>query len=282
MKTKFFKYGVLLMAAMLCGAVVKAQDANEDDYSNYQDLHKDAHGNTIEKVKTFTDGKAYSFNMINGKLTDLYVNHIKIAPAQYAQYATEINKIKEQIRLDRIQAEKDGAQAQLDRKQADRDRVQADKDRAQAEKDREEAAVSRKQADKDQEQAVLDRAQAEKDRMQADKDREQSVKDRAQSELDRVQAEKDRAQAAIDRKQAEEDRQLMAQIITDLVKDGIVPNEKSLHSLTLSATGMTVNEKNQPNEVFERYKAKYNRFASGGFSYGSDGNGYRGIHMSRE
>ncbi|MDB4923472.1 hypothetical protein [Mucilaginibacter sp.] len=280
MKTKFLKYSMLVIAAMAWGVAVNAQDKGSDTYSNYGSQSKDAHGNTIERVHTFTDGKEYSFKLVNGKVANLYVDDVKIAPEQYAKYSTEINKIKEQIRLDRIQAEKDRAQAKVDRAQADKDRVQAEKDRGQAEKDRMEAVSSRGQAEKDRAQAERDRLQAEKDRAQGDKDREQAVKDRAQAELDRAQAVKDRAQAAIDRKQAEEDRKLMAQLIGDLVKDGIVPDEKSLYSLTISPNGMTVNDKQMSAEVHNRYKTKYSRFANGVFSYGDSGN-IRGIHMSR-
>jgi hypothetical protein len=281
MKTKFFKYSVLIIAAILRGVAANAQESNADKYSNYDSQSKDSHGNTIERVHAFANGKEYSFRLVNGKVTNLYVDEVKIAPEQYAKYSTEINKIKEQIRLDRIQADKDRVQAKIDRAQADKDRAQAERDREQAERDRKEAISSQGQAEKDRAQADRDRLQAEKDRVQGEKDREQAVKDRAQAELDRAQAEKDRVQAAIDRKQAEEDRKLMAQLISDLIKDGIVPDERSLHSLTISSTGMTVNDKKQPDEVFERYKAKYSRFASGDFSYGGYGSSYRGIHMSR-
>lgn len=280
MKTKFLKYGVLVIAAMTWGVAVNAQDNNSEKYANYESQSRDSKGNTIDRVHTFTNGKEYSFKLVNGKVTDLYVDEVKIAPEQYSKYSVEINKIKEQIRLDRIQAEKDRAQAKIDRAQADKDRVQAERDRVQAEKDRAEAISSRGQAEKDRAQAEQDRLQAVKDRAQADKDREQAVKDRAQAELDRGQAVKDRAQAEIDRKQAEEDRKLMAQLIGDLVKDGIIPDEKSLYSLTMSPNGMTVNDKQMSAEVHNRYKTKYSRFANGVFSYGDSGN-VRGIHMSR-
>lgn len=287
MKTKFLKYSVLVIAAMAWGVTVNAQDNNSDRYANYESQSKDSQGNTVERVHTFTNGKEYSFKLVNGKVNNLYVDDVKIAPEQYAKYSTEINKIKEQIRLDRIQAEKDRAQAKIDRAQADKDREQAERDRVQAEKDRTEAISSRGQAEKDQVQAGKDREQAErdreqsvKDRAQAELDRAQAVKDRAQADVDREQAVKDRAQAEVDRKQAEEDRKLMRQLVGDLIKDGIVADENSLYSLTISPNGMTVNDKQMSTEVYSRYKTKYSRFANSVFSYGNSGN-TRGIHMSR-
>ncbi|MEP6727484.1 MAG: hypothetical protein ABJC98_16815, partial [Bacteroidota bacterium] len=92
---------------------------------------------------------------------------------------------------------------------------------------------------------------------------------------------KDQAQAKIDQKQAEEDQKLMKQLVSDLIKDGIVPDEQRLLSVTLSSTGMTVNDKKQPDEVYRKYKEKYNRFATGNFSYGNTQNGNKSIHMHR-
>jgi hypothetical protein len=98
---------------------------------------------------------------------------------------------------------------------------------------------------------------------------------------DQEQAVKDQAQARLDQKQAKEDQRMMKEMISDLIKDGIVPDEKSLYSVTLNSTGMTVNDKKQPEEVYRRYSEKYKRWADYNFSYGDDHHGFRGVHMSR-
>jgi hypothetical protein len=75
---------------------------------------------------------------------------------------------------------------------------------------------------------------------------------------------------------------VMRGMIDDLVKDGIVPNHKSLQEVTLFSTEMTVNGKKQPADVFARYKKKYIAWAMSDFSYGSccGRQSIQGFHLS--
>ena len=134
--------------------------------------------------------------------------------------------------------------------QVERARVQARLDRQQAERDREQAARDREQAGRDREQAERDRAQAEKDRLQAGRDQEQAGRDREQAERDREQAERDRKRAA-------EDRAIMQSIMDDLVKDGLVPDKESVHSLKINADEFLLNGKLLPEAVQKKYIGKY-------------------------
>jgi len=68
-------------------------------------------------------------------------------------------------------------------------------------------------------------------------------------------------------------------MLGDLVNDRIVPDEKSAREVTLNANEMTVNGIKQPDSVYQKYKAKYNQFALGNFTYGNDTDNYHGIHM---
>lgn len=309
MQNKFVNYGILLMALVISTlASAQQKDTTRKSNHRYSVLTGGDDGKQRTSVNTYRDGKEYRLEMLNDKITELYVNGEKIPAEKYGEYATVIDKIKEQIKLDRIQAKKDQEQAMRDQHQAKldqeqamkdqlnakRDQEQARKDQLSAKKDQEQAMKDKEQAEKDSKQAMRDKIEAEKDNQQAQKDKQQAEKDQInakkdqeealedqkQAKLDQEQAKKDQAQAKIDQQQAEEDQKLMKSFIADLIKDGIVPDEKSIVDITLSATEMTVNDKKQPADVFTRYKEKYKRFSSGNFSYRMH-EGSREIRMHR-
>lgn len=211
--------------------------------------------------------------------------------------ALQIKADKAQARLDKEHAEKDEIQALEDRKQAEKDVIQSNEDRLQAEKDRlqekqdaeeaiqdkvqaereqVEARIEKVQAEKEKEIAVVQariatkeqvqvvkvqaqvvRAQAEEDRRQAMQDRQQADRDRVQAIEDRKQADRDREQAAKDRKQAEEDRAMMKKLISDIIAEGLIPDEKSLRSLYLDEDGFIINGKQQPDALLKKFQEKY-------------------------
>jgi colicin import membrane protein len=236
----------ILMVAFPALGQVHIEEKNSDRYNNYDNISKDTLGRSKETVHTFFDGKEYLYQKINGKLTELYVDEVKIPDNQFSQYSDAINRITKQIEIDNIQAAKDQAQARLDQEEAR----------------------------KDQEQAKRDQAQARLDQEEARKDQEQAKRDQTQARADQEQAKKDRALA-------KEDQEMMRQMIADLIKDGIVPDQKALFSITLSPTEMRVNDLKQPDTIFLRYKAKYNKWAILNFSYGGNNQNYQGVHFSR-
>jgi hypothetical protein len=183
------------------------------------------------------NGPLYTLQMEGDKVLDLTVDgHAVPSDSINGNYKAVIQEIKAQVERARVQSRLDRQQAERDREQAKRDRVQADRDRQQADRDRE---------------------QAEKDRAQADKDRQQAGRDQEQAGRDREQAERDREQAERDRKRAAEDRAIMQSIMDDLVKDGLVPDKESVHSLKINADEFLLNGKSLPEAVQKKYIAKY-------------------------
>jgi len=183
------------------------------------------------------NGPLYTLRMEGDKVLDLTVDgHAVSSDSINGSYKAVIQEIKVQVERARVQA-------RLDRQQAERDREQAGRDREQAERDRE--------------QAERDRGQSEKDRQQAGRDQEQAERDRQQAGRDREQAEHDREQAERDRKRAAEDRAIMQSIMDDLVKDGLVPDKESIHSLKIDADEFLLNGKSLPEAVQKKYIGKY-------------------------
>jgi hypothetical protein len=231
------------------------------------------------------NGPLYTLHMAGDMVLDLTVNGRQVTADSISRYESIIQEIKVQVnqarvqaRLDRQQAERDRIQAGRDREQAERDREQAERDRVQAEMDRVQAEREKVQAEQERQQAIInreqqernreqdtlsraqvqrERAQAELDRQQAERDREQAGRDREQAERDRLQAERDREQAERDRKRAAEDRAIMQSIMDDLVKDGLVPDKESIHSLKINADEFLLNGKSLPEATQKKYISKY-------------------------
>jgi colicin import membrane protein len=310
MKPEFVKYSIFVLLIIAATSALAQQKVQKQKvHSSGYFSNSDEPGKTKETIRTVIDNIEYKMEMVNEKITELYIDGKLIPAGQYSQYETAISKIKEQLRLDKIQAKKDQEQAMRDQKLAVLDQEKAKQDQKQAMKDQDEAKhmrelslqdqkkakLNQEKASKDQAQAKLDQEQAmknqatakidqqkaEEDQVQAKLNQERASKDQLQAKLDQEQAMKDQALAKIDQKNAAEDQRLVNQLIGDLIKDGVVTDEKNLFSIVISETEMTVNNKKQPNELYEKYKTKYPRFATGHFSYGNSQNGNKTIHMNR-
>ncbi|HVW59255.1 MAG TPA: hypothetical protein VHC48_04440, partial [Puia sp.] len=71
------------------------------------------------------------------------------------------------------------------------------------------------------------------------------------------QAERDKEQAIRDKKQAEEDRLLVESLMPELVKEGLVPDKKSITSIILDDSDFYVNGKRQPDELQQKFSKKF-------------------------
>ena len=180
MKTHHIKRGVLIIAVSLLAIAAKAQTSvadksamDADRYNNY-DRVSNHDGKQVERIQTNWNDKLYKMELVNDKMTALYVEGEKIPSADWGKYSKVIAAIREQIKQDRIQAKRDEAQAKIDQEQASRDQVQAKRDKEQAAKDQEDAKREQAQASQDQIQARRDQDQAKRDQEQASQDQIQA------------------------------------------------------------------------------------------------------------
>lgn len=289
MKIPFLKQSILLVTAVVYITLSFAQKhsrvnrsssaySSSNDYLNVNENNSVHPGQTLINYKNGSE--RYTIKMTADKVTELYVDDKKIPADSFYLYNDIVNKIKEQIKKDKAQAEEDRKQADKDRAQAALDRQQAEKDRQQAERDREQAEKDRQQAEKDRAKSKDDQGQAELYRKQAEKDREQAEKDRQQALKDQAHAVEDRKQAEKDRKQAEEDRALVKNLLEELVKAHIIPDEKSVTSLVLTDDEFTINGKKQSAELHKSFKAKFLKKQGYSISFGNR-SGY-GIYINND
>jgi uncharacterized protein YqgQ len=225
---KIYKTGFYFLIVFLLSNTINAQLTSEDfseRYNNYDIINNNTPGKVKETIHTFFAGNEYKFELFNGKLSELYVDEIRIDKEKYASYEAVINKIREQITKDKQETNWDQADAKLDQVQG--------------------------------------------------------LKDQGQPKDDQIQVHYDQPVSKLDREKANADPDMMSSMIADLIKDGIVPDQKSLFSVTLSSIVMTVNDKKQSNSIYERYKEKYRTWAASDFSYGGSQQSYNGIHFRR-
>ncbi|HWK04144.1 MAG TPA: hypothetical protein VNS58_10965 [Puia sp.] len=238
--------------------------------NSYLQSEEDSSVSPVQTVITYKNGPTYHIRMVDDKVIELLVNDRKIPADSFYVYdnltkklALQIKADKSQAKLDKEQAEKDTIQAEKDELQTKEDRVQAERDLQQEKLDVEQAIRDKQQAERDQVEARIekaaaeqereaearemaqDREQAARDQAQAVEDRKQAERDRAQAVTDRAQAVEDRKQADRDRKQAAEDRAILKKLISEIIREGLVPDEKSLHSLSLDEDGFFINDKQQ-------------------------------------
>lgn len=278
MKTTFFKRSIAIITTAVCIGTAGAQSIHRSTSGSdrtYMNVEDDSATNPVQTIITYRTGRdQYDMKMAQDKIIELYVNHRKIPADSFNVYSSIINKIKEQIRLDRLQAIEDQKQAVRDQEQAEKDEVQAEEDRKQAVKDQQQAEEDRKQSVRDQQQAEEDRKQAVKDQQQAEEDRKQAVVDQQQAEEDQKQAVRDQQQAEIDRKQAEEDRKIVKALKEDIVKENLASDEKSITRVVLNDDEFRVNGKLMSEELHNKFKAKFLKKPGYSIMMGSNMNGY--------
>jgi colicin import membrane protein len=288
MKTNYLKRSLWLAAILLTSLCAKAQTSatsktayDDEERNMYYRIYNEG-GNRAEHIKTEYNGKTYKMEMVNEKLTSLYVNGEKIAEADWSKYDDAIRHIREeikaQIKRNEEQAKRNAEQAVRNQAQAQRNEVQAKRNeeqnvrnQEQAKRNEEQAQLNELQVKRNEEQAVHNQEQDKRNAEQAVRNEEQAKKNAEQEVKNKDQAERNELQAKKNEEQAKANEQMIKDITNDLVADKIIPDTNSLHEMRLSEFGMSVNGVKQPEEVFKKYRAKYNKVFNGTFSYSRDG-----------
>jgi colicin import membrane protein len=263
MKTNYIKCSMWL-AAMVCITIsAKAQTVSSGKSSfnvvrhTDHDISRDAQGRQVEHVETDLDDKVYKAAFVDDKMTALYVNGEKIAETDWSKYSDAIAEIREQIKRDREQAIRNEEQAQRNEMQAKRNEEQAQRNELQVKKNEEQAQRNELQVKKNEEQAQRNEEQAKRNQEQVARNEEQ--------------ARRNEQQAKRNEEQAAENERFIKSLTEELVNDKIIPDTNSLHTFTFNNDEMTINGVKQPDNVFKRYKEKYNWHHGRSMSYSRDG-----------
>ena len=301
MKAKYFWLMGMLLAATTVSAQTKksAKTAYDDDRHNNYDRIQAVDGKKIEDIQMSRNDKLYRAEFTNEKLTELYVDGEKIPQADWTKHTAAIAAIRTQMAINKEQAKANAKQAARNREQdrtnleqekrnaeqAVRNEIQAKENAEQQarnmEQDKhnaEQAEVNKDQVKRNAERAAHNETQVKRNQEQEEVNKEQAKRDAEQAIRNEMQAKRNREQergnieqAKKNAEQASANERFMKEFTEDLVNDKIIPDKNSLHEFRLDNEGMTVNGVKQPDELYKKYKEKYSKQSSGGFTYSRDG-----------
>lgn len=266
-----------LMGMLLAVVTVSAQTGNsgktayDDDRYNSYDHVRIVHGKRVEEIQVRRDSKMYKAQLVNDKMTELYVDGQNIPHQDWPKYASEITAIRIQIKLNQEQAAANAIQA---KKNQEQDRL----NQAQEKRNAEQASQNEIKAKKDAEQQTRTDMQAKHNSEQAERNEQQAKKNAEQAVRNEMQEKRNREQESVNAEQAKKNAELAAanerfihELTADLLSDKIITDKDSLREFSIDERGMTVNGVKQPQEVFKKYQQKYSSHSSGGFNYSRDG-----------
>jgi hypothetical protein len=258
-----------MVAALLISITSKAQKSadntsRDNEKRNNYDISQIEQGKQVERMQMNTNGKVIKVKFVDSKMTELYVNGQKIPAADWGKYDNDLAAIREQKQRNQEQARLNEIQAKKNQEQEKLNAIQEKKNAEQAVRNREQESLNAIQEKKNAEQALRNQEQERLNAIQEKKNAEQAMRNQEQERLNAIQEKKNAEQAA-------ENERMMNQLTTDLVTDKIIPNDKSLRTLTFRDGAMIVNGVKQSDSIYKKYIEKYSRISKGGFSYSRDG-----------
>ena len=225
-KTNVFR-GIIALASLTF--TLKGHSQQKPNNRQVLNVNVDSSVNPPRTYINYKSDTLYNIVLSGGNVVSLSVNGHQVPADSFYVYDGLISRMKAQI-------ERDKEQAARDREQAVRDKAQAERDAAQA---------------------VRDKAQAERDMLQAVRDKRQAEQDAVGATRDKVQAESDAKQAMRDKQQAEKDKALVKSLVTEVVKEGLAQDEKSITSLILDESVFYINGKKQSDELQKKFRGKF-------------------------
>jgi hypothetical protein len=261
MHPKLALASLLILSAIVANAQNNAPDSIRDSYH----IFFPAMGKDI--LAAHIGDHSYKIVNIYDKPAEVYVDNRLIGEAELSKYDDIIQKIKASVKDDdeereTSQMERLRRQVERDRRQAERDQDQAAKNREQHQRDREQQQINREQQQRDHEQQQRDREQRQRDREQIIRVGEQSGSGNDGGWIDDDQEEQ--------RHQSAEDRVMLKKGIQALVDGHVIDNTRSLKTLVLTDTDITVNGIRQPQNIYQQVRTTLGDWAIHGLSYGAD------------
>ncbi len=273
MKAKYLGLMALLLAAATVLAQTKkpAKTAYDDDrHNNYDRIHT-VDSKKVEDIQVSRNNKMYKAEFVNEKLTELYVDGDKVPQSDWTKHTTAIAAIRVQMAINKEQAKANAKQSERNQEQDRANGEQAKRNAEQAVRNEIQAKKNAEQQVRNAEQVKRNQEQDEVNKEQAKINVEQAVRNEVQAKRNREQERRNVEQAKKNAEQASANERFMKEFTEDLVSDKIIPDKNSLHEFKLDNEGMTVNGVKQSEELYKKYKEKYSKESSGGFTYSRDG-----------
>jgi beta-lactamase regulating signal transducer with metallopeptidase domain len=229
-------------------------------------------GNTKTTDATFKDesGKSYRIKRVNDKVTELYVNDVRVSESEMAGYKNILEDLDEVMKLVAERAEEARQRGEEARIRGEEARKRGEEARLRGEEARKrgEDAIKRgEEARKQGEDAVK---RGEEARQRGEEAMKRGEEARVRGEEARKRGEEARVRGEEARVRGEETRKMISEIVDELIKEKVISSADNL-TFTLSNNTLTVNGVAQSAALHSKLK-KFIKGQGDTITYSKDGN----------